>query len=46
MKWEFLTISKNFDISMVDSEKTVAVIEETRPEESSRTRNVQENVFS
>ena len=46
MKCEFLKISKNFDISTVDSGKTVAVIKETRPEVSSSTRNVQENVFS
>ena len=46
MKCEFLKISKNFDISTVDSGKTVAVIKESMPEVSSRARNLQENVFS
>ena len=45
-KCEFLRIFKNFDISTVYSGKTVAVIKETRPEVTSRARNLQENVFS
>ncbi|WP_219823774.1 hypothetical protein, partial [Enterobacter cloacae complex sp. 2DZ2F20B] len=36
----------NFDISTVDSGKTVAAIKESRPGVSSRARNLQENVLS
>ena len=37
---------KNFDISTVDSGKTVAVIKKAKPKMSSGVRNLQENVFS
>ena len=46
VKCEFLGIPKNFHTSTVESGKTIAVIKETRPEVSSRARNLQENVFS
>ena len=46
MKCEFLKISKDFDISTVDSGKTVGVIKKARPEMTSRAPNLQENVFS
>ena len=45
MKCEFLKISKIFDNSTVDSGEKVALIKETRPEVSSRARNLQENGF-
>ena len=45
MKFEFFEISKNCNISMGNSEKTVEVIEEMRPEINSMARNPQENVI-
>ena len=44
MKYEFLRISENFDISADYSGKTATLIKETMPEVSSRARNPQANV--